>query len=394
MISMLNKTIQWMCVAVAMAATVCIGWARDLDTVAITIPLRSKLSLVQRLNRDGVQLVEKHQYDKAESLFLKAYLYDPADPFTLNNLGYIAELQGQMDRAQKFYELASKQGCNAVIDRSSLKELEGRPMRAAIDGLQDGPMRINQQNVEAIRLLSQERSDAAVALLKRALAEDPQNPFTLNNLGVASEAVGNYPAAIRYYQQVAKARSSEAVIVADDPAWRGRSISDMARASAARLQKLMAGRNPDYSQAAMLDRRGVVAINQNDWAAAKEAFLQAYSLDPASAFSLNNRGYVAEMEGDLETAQFYYEKAAKAQDADMRVGLATQSSAEGRQLLSVAADSDNKVDSALAIYSQQRHLQTAPIELTPRGAKDNSIPEQQKPSSPSTPVPAEPQNLR
>jgi hypothetical protein len=32
----------------------------------------------------------------------------------------------------------------------------------------------------------------------------------------------------------------------------------------------------------------------------------------ASAFSLNNRGYVAEMDGDLETAQFFYGKARKA----------------------------------------------------------------------------------
>ena len=381
-----------MLVAAAFAATAPVCWAMDNGTIAITIPLHSRLSIVQRLNRDGVERVQKHQYEKAESLFLKAYLYDPADPFTLNNLGYIAELQGQMDRAQKFYELASQQGCNAVIDRSSAKELEGKPMRAAVDGLQDSPMWINHINVEAIRLLSRNRSDDAVALLKQALAADPQNPFTLNNLGVASEAVGNYTAAIQYYERVANARSSEAVIIANDPAWRGKSISEMAEASAERLRRLMAGRNPDYSQAAVFDRRGVVAMNQNDWATAKKAFLQAYSLDSASAFSLNNRGYVAEMEGDLETAQFFYEKAAKAQDAEARVGLATQSSAEGRQLLSVAADSDGNVNRKLEIYSQQRHLQTAPIELTPRGGTtDNSTPEQHKPLSTTAPSPAVPE---
>ena len=75
------------------------GWARDRGTIAIVIPLHSRLSLVQRLNRDGVDLVNQRKFDKAEAVFLKAYLYDPADPFTLNNLGYIAELQGQLDRA-------------------------------------------------------------------------------------------------------------------------------------------------------------------------------------------------------------------------------------------------------------------------------------------------------
>lgn len=373
-----------MVVAASLAAAVPAGWAWNQGTVAITIPLHSRLSLVQRLNRDGVALVEKHQYDKAEALFLKAYLYDPSDPFTLNNLGYIAELQGQADRAHKFYELASEQGCGAVIDRSSAKELEGKPMRAAIEGLQGSPMRVNYMNVEAIRLLSQNRGNDAVALLKQALVSDPQNPFTLNNLGVASEAIGDDQAALQYYDSVARLHSSESVIIADDRVWRGKSVSEMAAASAKRLQKLMAARNPDYSQSAMFDRRGVAAINENDWSAARKDFLKAYSLDSSSAFSLNNRGYVAEMDGDLETAQFFYEKAAKAADADARVGLATQSAAQGKRLFTVAGDSNGKVDGALEEYSAQRHLETAPIELTPRDGNfaDDSAPAQEKPSSP------------
>jgi Flp pilus assembly protein TadD len=361
------------------------GWARGRDTIAITIPLHSRLSLVQRLNRDGVELTQKKQFDKAEQLFLKAYLYDPADPFTLNNLGYIAELQGQLDRAHKFYELASEQSCNAAIDRSSVKELEGKPMRVAIDGLQNSPMRVNSWNVEAIRLLKQNRGDDALALLKQALKSDLQNPFTLNNLGVASEATGDYQSALRYYQAVASQHSTEAVIVTDDHVWGGKSVSDMAAASAKRLKKLMEDKGPDYTQAAMFDRRGVAAINHNDWNAARKEFLRAYSLDPSSAFSLNNRGYVAEMDGDLETAQLFYEKAAKATDADEHIGLATKSAAQGERLFMVAGDSNSKVDGALEQYSEQRHQQTAPIELTPRGAAstDDTAPLQNKRLNPN-----------
>src|SRR5882724_9607362 len=91
------------------------SWARDLR---ITIPKRSEMTPVQRLNREGVEAIQKRNYEKAESLFLKAYLYDPADPFTLNNLGYIAELQGQLERALNFYQSAAKQGSGASIDRS------------------------------------------------------------------------------------------------------------------------------------------------------------------------------------------------------------------------------------------------------------------------------------
>jgi Flp pilus assembly protein TadD len=93
--------------------------------------------------------------------------------------------------------------------------------------------------------------------------------------------------------------------------------------------------------------RGVSAANENDWLAARQDFLHAYSLDPSSAFSLNNRGYVAEMDGDLETAQFFYEKARKAGDADARLDLATQHVAEGKKLFTVATDSDHQVDGEL-----------------------------------------------
>jgi len=42
-----------------------------------------------------VDAVRKRNYEKAESLFYKAYLLVPDDPFTLNNLGYISELKGR-----------------------------------------------------------------------------------------------------------------------------------------------------------------------------------------------------------------------------------------------------------------------------------------------------------
>jgi Flp pilus assembly protein TadD len=94
----------------------------------ITIPKRSQLTPVQRLNREGVEAIQKNQFDKAKALFYKAYLYDPGDPFTLNNLGYIAELEGQVERAQNFYGLASMQPTEATIDRASSKAMKGQPL--------------------------------------------------------------------------------------------------------------------------------------------------------------------------------------------------------------------------------------------------------------------------
>jgi Flp pilus assembly protein TadD len=349
------------------------------DTLTITLPMRSKLSPVQRLNRDGVLAVQKHEYDRAEALFLKAYLYDPSDPFTLNNLGYISELQGQLDRAHRFYQLALEQSCNAAIDISSAKGLKGKPMQAAVQNLQDGPMQVNRMNIDAMRLLDEGRGFEASTLLQQALTLDPQNPFTLNNLGVANETLGDYENALHYYRAAAGQRSSEPVVVTVDRAWRGKSVSDMAAASADRLEKRSQYANTNSARALMLSRRGVFAENQNDWPAARDYFLRAYSADPSNAFSLNNLGYVSEREGDLETAKFFYEKARRAQDAGTRVGMATDSGAQGKSLFDVASGSDHKVDGALDIYSIERHRQTGPIELTPRDG--TSVPE--SPEQPS-----------
>jgi tetratricopeptide (TPR) repeat protein len=218
--------------------------------------------------------------------------------------------------------------------------------------------------------------------LTKALATDPQNPFTLNNLGVAHEAIGDFDNALKYYGQAAGQNSSEPVVVTMSESWRGRPVSKMAAESARRLQKRLHDMNPSEAKSVKFTMRGVSAANQNDWAAARQDFLTAYSLNPQSAFSLNNRGYVAERDGDLETAQFFYEKARKADDSGARVGLATHQFAEGKDLVTVAADSNEKVDSALDEYSRQRRRETGPIELTPRGGTEPSPEKQPPPNSP------------
>src|SRR5580658_9486591 len=183
------------------------AWAGD--RLVITIPKRSELTPVQRLNREGVEAVKDRRYEKAAALFYRAYLYDPADPFTLNNLGYISELQGELDRAHKFYGLASEQGSNANIDRSNVKQLEGTPMEHAFVSLQDLPMRVNRMNIDAMNLLSEDRGFEAVVLLRKALSLDPHNPFTMNNLGVADEAIGDYDSALKFYGATADSHSRE-----------------------------------------------------------------------------------------------------------------------------------------------------------------------------------------
>lgn len=369
---------KWLAIA-ALTTIFCSGniWARDIQ---LTLPRHSELTPVQRLNREGVSAVRNHQYDKAEAIFYKAYLYDPADPFTLNNLGYISELQGELERAQKFYSLASQQGSNAFIDTSSAKSLEGKPMMEALNGIQDMPMRVNRMNIQAIDLLQQGRNSEAQQLLQKALSLDSNNPFTQNNLGVAEEGLGNFEQALKYYDQASGSSSSDVVVVTLNRSWRGKPASEMATENARKLTARMQKLDVPEARAALLAFRGVSAINRNDWSTARKDFLEAYSLNPYSAFSLNNLGYVSERDGDMETAAFFYDRARKADNANARIGLASQSSAQGKHLLAVAADSGEQVDGEIDRYTQSRRQLTEPVQLKRR--EDSTSQPNVPPSSP------------
>ena len=182
-------------------------------TVRISIPKHTKATPVQALNRDGVKAVQKRDYASAKKLFYKAYLLDPNDPFTLNNLGYMSELDGDVERAQRFYQLSQEENSQATVDRSSNEDLKGKTVAAVAGHAQSGDVQINVLNVEAITLLNRDRVAEADAVLQKALRIEPRNPFTLNNMGYAKEKEGELEAAINYYRTAADANSNEPVIV-------------------------------------------------------------------------------------------------------------------------------------------------------------------------------------
>src|SRR5678809_61887 len=153
------------------------------------------------------------------------------------------------------------------------------------------------------------------------------------------------------------------------------------RSNVAAVRLLSEGRAPEAEQVLRH------ALNRDHRQAAGKAFLQAYQLDPNSAFTLNNLGYLAEMDGDLETAQVFYEKARMAQNAKDRVGLATRQSAEGLKLFQVAEDSNQSVGVKIGEQSAARRRETGPIELKRRDGKPVD-----EPSTPDATQPAIPPN--
>ena len=208
----------------------------------------------------------------------------------------------------------------------------------------------------------------------------------MNNLGFAKEQEGELEAALSYYNQSANLHSQEPVIVTVHDSWRGQPISQVAGDNASEVRKLMRReRNEDRStRVARLNLQGVSALNRNDRRSARDYFQQAYKLDPKNAFTLNNMGYLSELDGDRETAQFYYDKAQSANRANDRVGVATRKDAEGRRLANVADSSDQLVEQRMRAEAAQRR-KAGPPSLKRRGGAVLGTPETQPESEQQTP---------
>jgi Flp pilus assembly protein TadD len=356
--------------------------------VRINLPKRSKPTPVQALNQDGVKAIGKRNYEKAKKLFYKAYLLDPNDPFTLNNLGYIAELDGDLDRAQRFYGLAAEQPSEAVIDKSSNPDLKGKEVADVAGTAVDRQMEINRNNVYAMGLLMKDRAPEADIVLMKALALDPKNPFTLNNLGFAKEKEGELEQAIKYYSEASATGSNDPVIVTINKSWRGKPIREIAENNAKAVRGALEKGENTETRVARLNLRGVSAINRNDRKLARQYFEQAYKLDPNNAFTLNNMGYAAEMDNDRETAEYFYAKAREANRSDAKVALATRRDMQGQRMGAVAAVNDQTISDAQQRDLEARRRKGGTVALLKR---DNSrVVEPEKAVHPSTRESAEP----
>jgi Flp pilus assembly protein TadD len=136
--------------------------------------------------------------------------------------------------------------------------------------------------------------------------------------------------------------------------WRGRAISDIARQNAEAALAALAKAGDLEARVARLNLQGVSAMNRNDRKMARADFLAAYRLDPDNSFTLNNMGFLAELDGDKETAQSYYEQSQDAPRSRAKVAAATRVEAEGREMRYVAEESTGLMESSLQAKAEAR----------------------------------------
>jgi tetratricopeptide (TPR) repeat protein len=172
------------------------------------------------------------------------------------------------------------------------------------------------------------------------------------------------------------------VIVSVNRDWRGRAISEVADENARKVRKLMVKEQTSGAKVARLNLEGVSAMNRNDRRTARDYFDQAYKLDPADAFTLNNMGFLAELDGDRETANFYYEKAAEAKRHKETVTVATRPEAEGKKVESIAQNSNQKVDQGMKADLETKRRQGGEVVLKRRDGTTVTAPEVQQQQEP------------
>ena len=122
-------------------------------------------------------------------------------------------------------------------------------------------------------------------------------------------------------------------------------------------------------------------------------------MNPADGFTLNNMGYVAELQGDRETADEFYAKARRAQGASDKVTFSNQREMQGLKLGAVAGINDEKVETTMEASAEARRRMGGPIQLKRRNGAPVTEPEavpQRPPGSEQAPEPqaapaAEPQ---
>jgi len=362
--------------AIHLLAGPCLSIAGDLK---LNIHGREVSTPTQKLNRDGVAELKRGHKEKAARLFYRAYLLDPQDPFTLNNLGYVAELEGDADRALRYYSLAAREHTDAQIDKSSEPALQGRRLDEAFQHVQGSDQEISKINEQAIVLLQKGYVFEARNLLQSALSSRPSDPFLLNNLGYTLESIGDVEGALRSYSAAASLHSTQLVVVSPRLKWRGRPISEVAAANAAAVSTEIARGEGVEAMTARLNLRGVAALNDNNPSGARQFFLQAYQRDAQNSFTLNNLGYVAELAGDREAAEMYYEAARSGRDANDRVNYSTRRDAEGRKIDILADDNQVAVESALKAVQAAKRRANRPIELKRRDGVASDSAQESKP---------------
>src|SRR5260370_14658580 len=146
-------------------------------------------------------LLQQGRNQEAEDVLREILKLEPRNPFTLNNLGFAMEGQGDLESALRYYNDASLTHSSEPIVVALDPHRRGRPISdVAFNNMQAGRSRLTSEqsgqdhaarlNVQGVSALNHKQSEKALSYFRQALKLDPQKAFSLDNLGFLVDAHG------------------------------------------------------------------------------------------------------------------------------------------------------------------------------------------------------------
>jgi tetratricopeptide (TPR) repeat protein len=169
-----------------------------------------------KANVEAIGLLGKGRIAEAEDTLKHVLATDPHNPFTLNNMGFVMESEGDLQSALKYYSAAASLHSRDIILVSPNTKWRGKPIsEVAADNAravsqiiakgEDLQAQIARLNLRGVAALNHNDPQGAKEFFQQAYKLDPGNAFSLNNMGYVSELAGDRETAETYY---ADARSA------------------------------------------------------------------------------------------------------------------------------------------------------------------------------------------
>lgn len=112
--------------------------------IALIASCAAKPTPTQRLLFAAMDSLKKGDTAQYKELVHRAYVYNPDDPFVINNMGIAAEMDGNLAQARAFYSLAiTRAGSLKVVVVTSDSKFGGKLLR---EMAKDNLNRISEKN--------------------------------------------------------------------------------------------------------------------------------------------------------------------------------------------------------------------------------------------------------
>ena len=156
---------------------------------------------INRLNVSAIGLIERDRVAEADQVLQKALALDSKNPFTLNNLGYAKEKEGELELALSFYlrsaAINSSEPIIVAMNKSwrgkgisSVAAENAKKAQRALEHEQDVEARVARLNLRGVSAINRNERRLGLAILPAGLRAGPEQRLHLEQHGLCRRTAG------------------------------------------------------------------------------------------------------------------------------------------------------------------------------------------------------------